>query len=83
MEVYSRMSKKRGSKPMRVRLKVREITEQQGHTRTWLSHHAEIQYDTVTRIWKEPETNVSIATLTKIAKALGVDVTELYEEVDD
>jgi DNA-binding Xre family transcriptional regulator len=68
---------------MRVRLKVREITESQGHTRTWLSYHAQIQYDTVTRIWKEPETNVSIATLTKIAKALGVDVTDLYEEIDD
>lgn len=68
---------------MRVRLKVREITEQKGHSRTWLSYNAQIQYDTVTRIWNKPETDASITTLLKIAHALGVDVSELYEEVED
>ncbi len=77
------MRKKRENKPVRVRLKVKEITEKQGHTRTWLSYHAQIQYDTVTRIWREPETNVSIVTLEKIARALGVDVSELYETIPD
>lgn len=68
---------------MRVRLRVREITEKQGHTRTWLSYQAQIQYDTVTRIWNKPETDASITTLLKIARALRVDVSELYEVLPD
>lgn len=64
-------------------LKVKEIAEQQKRTRTWLSHHAEIQYDTVTRIWKKPETDASIVTLLKIATALNVPLTDLYEVLPD
>ena len=77
------MAKKLTGKPMRVRLKVREITEKQGHTRTWLSFQARIQYDTVTRIWNKPETDASITTLLKIARALNVDVTALFEVIND
>ena len=68
---------------MRVRLRVRELAERQGRSRTWLSHHAEIQYDTVTRIWNKPETDASIVTLVKIARALNVSVTDLYEIIPD
>lgn len=68
---------------MRVRLKVREITEKQGHTRTWLSYQAQLQYDTISRIWNKPETDASITTLLKIARALNVDVTALFEVEQD
>jgi len=68
---------------MRVRLKIREIAEKQGHTRTWLSHHAEIQYDTVSGIWHNEYRDVGIATLVKIAHALQVNVSDLYVVEDD
>jgi DNA-binding Xre family transcriptional regulator len=68
-----------GLKFMRVRLLIREICEDRKITRTWLSHHAEVQYDTISGIWKNPNRDVSIVTLLKIAHALNVDVSELYE----
>ena len=77
------MAKKAVGKPVRVRLKVKEVTEKQGHTRTWLSYHAQIQYDTVSRLWSKPETDAGITTLVKIARALRVDVSELYEVVNE
>ncbi len=77
--------KKTGSRKLtvRVRLKVREIAEQKGRSKTWLSHHAELQYDTIRGIFSNPERDVSIVTLEKIARALRVNVTDLYEVLPD
>ncbi len=76
---------KTGSRKLtiRVRLKVREIAEQKGRSRTWLSHHAELQYETIRGIFSNPERDVSILTLEKIARALRVPVTDLYTVVDE
>ncbi len=73
--------KKTGSRKltMRVRLKVREVAEKQGRSKTWLSHRAELQYETVRNIFNNPDREVSIVTLVKIAHALNVEVSELYE----
>ena len=65
------------------RLKVRQIAESKGISRTRLSRLAEIQYDTVNAIWNNEQRDVSLSTLIKIAKALHVDVAELYDVVDD
>jgi DNA-binding Xre family transcriptional regulator len=72
-----------GLKHMKVKLHIREICEQRGLSRTWLSHHAEIQYDTVSGIWNNPNRDISIVTLLKIAQALKVDVNDLYEAISD
>ena len=68
---------------VKVRLRIREIAESQGRSMTWLSHHAEIQYDTVRGIWNNPYRDCSITTLARIALALHVDVNELYEVLPD
>lgn len=68
---------------MKIKLRIREICEQQGRSRTWLSHRAEIQYDTVSGIWHNPNRDVSIVTLLKIARALNVNVNDLYEVLPD
>jgi hypothetical protein len=63
---------------MRIRLLVREQAEKQGRNRTWLSRHAEVQYDTVSGIWHNPYRHVDLLTMVKLAKALNVKVAELF-----
>lgn len=68
---------------MRIRLHVREIAEQRGITRTKLSHRAELNYGTVKELWSDEVKNVQLATLIKVAKVLGVEVSDLYTPIDD
>ncbi len=63
---------------MRIRLLVREQAEKQERNRTWLSRHAEVQYDTVSGIWHNPYRHVDLLTMVKLAKALNVKVAELF-----
>lgn len=68
---------------VRVRLKVKEVAELKGLDRAKLARKADITYDTVHNLWKNPYTKASMDTLLKLARALDVDVSELYEEVPD
>jgi DNA-binding Xre family transcriptional regulator len=65
------------------RLKVRQIAERRSLSRTRLARLADIQYDTVNGIWQNDRRDVSLSTLLKLSKALHVDVSELYEVVND
>ena len=67
----------------RVRLKVKEIATQKGWTQTKLSRAADLNAKTVSDIFHNPYKDVAYSTLLKIAKVLGVDVSELTEEVPD
>ena len=66
-----------------IRLKVREIAEQKGMSRTKLSRLADTNYKTVDMIWKNPYKEVGTVTLERLARALGVRVVDLIEEVPD
>lgn len=68
---------------MRTRLKVKEIAESKGLNRAKLARQADLTYDTLHAIWNDPFRKVSMETLLKLARALNVDVSELYEEVPD
>ena len=68
---------------MMYRLKVREVAESKNISRTKLSRLSEMQYDTINGIWKDEKRDVSLSTLLKLARALHVPVTSLYEEVPD
>lgn len=46
-----------------------------------LTRDAEIDYNTVKRLFDEPGYNPSIDTLAKVARALHVKVDDLFEEV--
>ena len=73
----------RARKTRMYRLKVRQIAESQGITRTKLSHLTEMQYETINGIWHDTQRDISLTTMLKLAKALGVGVGDLYEVLPD
>ncbi len=66
-----------------IRLRVREVAEQQGISITKLARKADIDIRTLRRIYKQPTAEVSTFTLNKLAAALGVSPTALIENVPD
>ena len=70
-----------------VRLKIKSVAEAQGIDAARLSRIANIGYATAYRLFNEPELDetsdkngVGILTLKRIARALGVKLTDLIEE---
>ncbi len=67
-----------------VKIKVKEIAKSKGISQSKLSRLADVNVSTLQRIYRNPtETNINIFTLEKIAKALGVDVSELIESTSE
>ena len=66
-----------------IRLRIREIAEAKGITMTDLSRMSDLDYRTVQAIFRNPYKKVTTLTLERMAKALGVAVAELMEEVAD
>jgi transcriptional regulator with XRE-family HTH domain len=67
-----------------VRLRVKEVAEQQGLDIAKLARRADLAYATVYKAWHNRATGqgVGIFTLAAIARALGVHVVDLIEETD-
>src|SRR6266567_1872815 len=65
------------------RLRVKEVAQAKGFTMAKLQRAADINLKTMQAIWHNPQHDASFKTLDKIAKALGVPVTELIEDVPD
>ncbi len=68
---------------MAVRLRVKEIARAKGFSMGKLQRDADVAYNTVKRIFKDPYYVTTTETLGKLAKALGVSPGELLEEVSD
>lgn len=66
-----------------IRLKIREVAQAKQISRTRLSRLADTNYKTINALWNDPYREVTTTTLDKIAKALGVPVTDLLEQVSD
>lgn len=67
-----------------VRLRIKEIAEQQGLDRAKLARRADVAYGTVHDVWNNPEDdNITLKKLKQIAAALGVSVRDLLEEVGE
>jgi len=66
-----------------IRLRVKEVAESKGISRTRLSRLADTNYKTINAIFKNPYKEVTTTTLERLAKALGVSVVELIEELSD
>ena len=64
-----------------VRLKVKELAEQRGFNMSSLSRAANISFNTVKRIYRDPYRSTSTETLERIAKVLGVPTGDLLEDV--
>ena len=66
-----------------IKLKVREIADARRINMAKLSRMADVNYNTIRAIYDNPNRDVAVTTLEKIAKALKVEVTDLYEIVPD
>ena len=65
------------------RLRVKEVAQAKGFTMAKLQRAADINMKTIQAIWHDPRHNASLNTLDKIAKVLGVPVTDLIEDVPE
>ena len=68
---------------MTVRLRVKEIAREKGFSMGRLQRDANVAYNTVKRMFKDPYYITTTETLGKLARALGVPPGELMEEVAD
>jgi DNA-binding Xre family transcriptional regulator len=68
---------------MVVRLRVKEVARQKGFSMGKLQRDADVAYNTVKRMFKDPYYITTTETLGKLARALGVPPGELIEEVTD
>lgn len=66
-----------------IRLRVKEIAQQKKISQGKLSRWADLDVNTIRRIFQDPETVVTTVTLNRLAKALEVDVCELIEYTPD
>jgi DNA-binding Xre family transcriptional regulator len=67
----------------RTRLKVKEIAQEKGWSQAKLGRAADINPRTMQGIYHDPYRDVAYSTLMKIARVLGVEVSDLIEEVPD
>jgi transcriptional regulator with XRE-family HTH domain len=65
------------------RLRVKEIADAKGMNMSKLSRSSDVSFSTIKRIFRNPQEPVSVDTLYKIARALGVTTSELIEDVPD
>lgn len=69
---------------MRTRLRVREIAEAKGMSMTKLQNRSEIAYGTIRKLFRNPfDGGVTVATLSRLAQALGVETRDLIEDIPD
>ena len=65
------------------RLKVKEAAEGKGVNKSQLSRRSDLAMTTINQLWDGTRTDVRMQTLAAIAKALGVSIGDLYEEIPD
>jgi transcriptional regulator with XRE-family HTH domain len=68
---------------VKLRLRVKEIAEQRGMSMGKLERLADLSHPTIRDIFRNPYKEVTSTTLAKLATALGVPVSNLFEEVAD
>jgi transcriptional regulator with XRE-family HTH domain len=64
-------------------LRVKEVAQAKGISQRKLFFRSEVDLRTIQKIYKNPYTNITIETLAKLAKGLGVSSCELIEDVED
>lgn len=68
---------------MKLRLRVKEVAEKKGYSMGKLERLANLSHPTIRDIFRNPYKEITTTTLAKLATALDVPVSELYEEVAD
>ena len=80
---YNLVKYRWGQWPMAVRLRVKEVAREKGFSMGKLQRSADVAYNTVKRMFKDPYYVTTTETLGKLARALGVPPGTLIEEVPD
>jgi DNA-binding Xre family transcriptional regulator len=65
-----------------VQLRVKEVAQQKGFSRGKLSRAADVDINTLKRVYDDPNYSPTLATLEKLARALGVKIADLIVEDD-
>jgi transcriptional regulator with XRE-family HTH domain len=65
------------------RLRIKEIAQAKGFSISKLSRVADVPIKTIRRAWHDPQYQIQLATLHKIAQTLGVTTSELIEDIPD
>jgi transcriptional regulator with XRE-family HTH domain len=65
------------------RLKVKEVAQEKNISQRQLFLRSSVDIKIIRNIFRDPHTVVTIETLTRLAKVLGVDVSKLIESVPD
>jgi len=68
---------------VKIRLRVREIAEEKHISMGKLERLSDLSHPTIRDIFRNPYKEVTSTTLVKLATALGVSVSDLYEEIQD
>jgi DNA-binding Xre family transcriptional regulator len=68
---------------MMVRLRVKELLQQKSMSMGKLSRVSDVSLNTIRRMCKDPGYSPTLHTMVSVAKALGVSISDLYEEISD
>lgn len=66
-----------------IRLRVKEIAEAKGISQNRLSHLAVLDIKVIRKMYQNPTASFTTYALSKVARALDVDVTDLLETIPD
>ena len=66
-----------------IRLKLKEVLQEKKISQSKLSRMADESLNTIQAIYHNPYHDAVLSTLDRLAKALGVNVSDLYEVVPD
>lgn len=66
-----------------IRLKIKEVAKSKGISQLALGRMADVDANTIRRIYRDPYASITLHILDRIAKALRVNASELIESVPD
>lgn len=67
-----------------IKLRIREILDQQGHTKYWLRKQLnDMSYTNLSNLVSNNVRSIRLETIDKISKVLGVEPGDLFERTDD
>jgi len=66
-----------------IRLRVKEIAQERNISMMKLSRMSDVSFNTIRRIFKQPDKPVNTDTLDKLSRALGVSVNDLMIQLED
>jgi len=65
------------------RLRIKELGEAKGFNMSTLSRTSNVSFSTVKRLWQNPDSVANTDTLDMLAKALGVEISDLFERNEE